>query len=256
MSNTIKSPSKYNASSPYSDRMAILSQKINVIHNDGQTNKESNTQSIFTHLHSIEDKLTESSDTYLLKLTTLKEQINKTQNKIEDEQDSRDNYMEAHDKAIKTLELKIFEKFENESNLRKEMDKRITAIIDDKLTQLKIEMEKVSSQRDEDTNALNSTLQSEIPKIQEAIKIEEAERTEISEHVGKKFEEELQKVNGLLSAERKGRTEMEEEMVEMVKEMVGKSKSEVEKERKERQGAEDTLLSLIESTCAKISASK
>lgn len=67
-------------------------------------------------------------------------------------QDNKNQY-------IKILESKIFERFEQEAELRKEIERRFSSLIDDKYNSLKIEISKESRNRYESIENLKSYLE-------------------------------------------------------------------------------------------------
>lgn len=70
-----------------------------------------------------------------------------------------DSYTEQKNSYIKVLENKINERFNQESELRKEIERRFTVLIDDKFNSLKIEISKESRNRYECIENLKTYLE-------------------------------------------------------------------------------------------------
>ena len=86
-------------------------------------------------------------------------QINKIQKQIEDERAKFDSYTEAKNNYVKVLENKINERINQESDLRKEIERRFSILIDDKFNALKIEISKESRNRYECIENLKTYLE-------------------------------------------------------------------------------------------------
>lgn len=164
------------------------------------------------------------------------------------------------------LENKINERFNQESELRKEIERRFTVLIDDKFNSLKIEISKESRNRYECIENLKTYLeviydiyaycylQNDFPKLQGLVKFEEGEREQNDEAISKKLLEEINKLQSITQEDKKTREETEEAILEMLRIMITKMKGEVENERKDRKVTEETLLSILEDTCNKLNA--
>lgn len=70
-----------------------------------------------------------------------------------------DSFTEQKNSYIKVLENKINERFNQESELRKEIERRFTVLIDDKFNSLKIEISKESRNRYECIENLKTYLE-------------------------------------------------------------------------------------------------
>jgi len=86
-------------------------------------------------------------------------QILKIQKQIEDEREKTHNLMEAKNHYVKLLESKINERFSQEAEIRKEIERRFASIIDDKFNALKIEISKESRNRYESIENLKTYLE-------------------------------------------------------------------------------------------------
>ena len=76
------------------------------------------------------------------------------------------------------LEFKIMERFESESNERKDTERGLFLYIDEKYNILKNELTKEAKNRNDSIENFTFYLESEIPKIVEQMKNEQIEREE------------------------------------------------------------------------------
>jgi hypothetical protein len=86
--------------------------------------------------------------------------------------------LENKNHYIKLLEQKIFERFNQETQIREEIGKKLLTIIDDKFNALKVEISKESRNRYESIENLKGFLENDIPKLHEFIKSESERREE------------------------------------------------------------------------------
>jgi hypothetical protein len=64
-----------------------------------------------------------------------------------EERKKSENYMETKQNYIRVLESKINDRFSQESEMRKEIERRFSTLIEDKFNALKIEISKESRNR-------------------------------------------------------------------------------------------------------------
>ena len=143
-----------------------------------------------------------------------------------------------------------------ESDLRKEIERRFSILIDDKFNALKIEISKESRNRYECIENLKTYLENDFPKLQGLVKFEQGEREQNDDAISKKILEEISKLQSICNEDKKTKTreETEEAILEMLRIMITKMKADVEGERKDRELTEDTLLTILEDTCNKLNA--
>ena len=101
--------------------------------------------------------------------------------------------MGEKDNFIKTLEAKIFERFNQEQQIREEMGKKLLTIIDDKFNALKVEVTKESRNRYESIENLKHHLENDVPKLNNFLKAEQNKREENDDEITIKILEEFSK---------------------------------------------------------------
>jgi hypothetical protein len=74
-----------------------------------------------------------------------------------------------------------------ESDLRKEIERRFSLLIDDKFNVLKIEISKESKNRYECIENLKTYLENDFPKLQGLVKFEQREREQNDDSISKKI---------------------------------------------------------------------
>ena len=104
--------------------------------------------------------------------------INRITKQIEEENQKSESLLENKNHYIKLLEQKIFERFNQESQIREEIGKKLFAVIDDKFNSLKVEISKESRNRYESIENLKGFLENDIPKLHDFIKSEGERREE------------------------------------------------------------------------------
>jgi hypothetical protein len=85
--------------------------------------------------------------------------LNKIQKQIDEDRVKSDNLMDAKNHFVKILESKINERFLQEAEIRKEIERKFSALIDDKFNALKIEISKESRNRYESIENLKTYLE-------------------------------------------------------------------------------------------------
>ena len=119
--------------------------------------------------------------------------MGRIQKQIDDENHKSESLLENKNHYIKLLEGKIFERFNQESQIREEIYKKMFTVIDDKFNALKTEISKESRNRYESIENLKSYLENDVPKLNEIIKSEQERREEGDELLVKKTVNEVQK---------------------------------------------------------------
>ena len=92
-----------------------------------------------------------------------------------------------------------------ESDLRKEIERRFSILIDDKFNALKIEISKESKNRYECIENLKTYLENDFPKLQGLVKFEQGEREQNDDAISKKILEEISKLQNICNEEKKTR---------------------------------------------------
>jgi len=110
-------------------------------------------------MKSVEEKLEETHYTTNKKILILKDQINKFQRQIDEEKSARNTYYDGKEKDLKMMEVKINEKFELLLQQRKEMERKLAILIEEKQAQLKAEIAKESSIRIENIDYLKACIE-------------------------------------------------------------------------------------------------
>lgn len=218
-----------------------------------QEEKTSKIEFLHQRVNDVQERLTEVSEQTNKKFSVVRENIAKIQKQIEEEKQKTESLLESKNYYIKVLENKIFERFDQESQIRKEIEKKLFALIEDRFNGLKIEISKESRNRYESIENLKNYLENDVPKLQ-GLLFEQSEREENDNQILKKTNEEVGNVQNFISSEKKSREETEEAILEMLRIMITRMKSDIENERKERETTEETLLSLLEDTCNKLNA--
>lgn len=138
------------------DRLNKLSEKLNSIHVikfKDQTNIESDKYSKFEDLEvqlaKTDNKNNDYNVTIFKQISNLKEQISKIIKEIEEEKQTFETKFESQTQFIRLLELKIMERFDEEGNERKEVERKLLSFIEEKYTILRNELTRETKNRNE-----------------------------------------------------------------------------------------------------------
>ena len=89
-----------------------------------------------------------------------------------------DSQLEEKNHYIKQLENKVFDRFDQRLNARREIERKLFTLIEEKYNVFKIEISKESKSRFESIENLKNYLENDIPKLQGMVKFEQNEREE------------------------------------------------------------------------------
>lgn len=151
---------------------------------------------------------------------------------------------------------------------RKESEARIFQSFEEKMTQIRQEMQRESKIRlDADMHirrylevplvdhcTVNATCvcQVDIPRVYEALKQEAMEREAQDAQIMQRAADEIARLQEAIVFEKKAREDCEESMLRVLEQAVSKLQVEISQERKEREVTEETLVRLLEETCTKL----
>lgn len=135
---------------------------------------------------------------------------------------------------LRHLEEKVVERFEQESKLRKETERKAILLIDERYNFLNNELNKEIKNRNESLENFHKIIETDIPKIQENMKDEQVEMIENDGELINRINDETQKLVNFVMIEKKTREETEEALLEMLKAMINAMKTQLENEKKER----------------------
>ena len=155
--------------------------------------KNSKFEFLNSRIGDINEHLDEIVDQTSKKFAIIKENINIIEKQISEENQKAENLLESKNHYIKLLEQKITERFNQESQIREEIGKKLFTIIDDKFNALKVEVSKESMNRYECIENLKNYLENDVPKLNEMITTEQEKREEGDEIIAKRTNEEIQK---------------------------------------------------------------
>jgi hypothetical protein len=160
--------------------------------------------------------------------------LNKLFNQIDQQNNNIDSSYDQKMQYLRNLEEKVVERFEQESKLRKELERKAFLLIEERYSFLINELGKEAKNRNESLENFHKIIESDIPKIQENLKDEQNDMIENDNILNNRINEETQKLISLVFTEKKSREETEEALLEMLKAMINAMKTQLETEKKER----------------------
>jgi len=160
--------------------------------------------------------------------------LNKLFNQIDQQNNSIDSSYDQKMQYLRNLEEKVVERFEQESKLRKELERKAFLLIEERYSFLMNELGKEAKNRNESLENFHKIIESDIPKIQENLKDEQNDMIENDNILNNRINQETQNLINLVLTEKKSREETEEALLEMLKAMINAMKTQLETEKKER----------------------
>lgn len=234
------------------ERLNKISDKLNAIHYNIQTDKNNKYMEVEGRLNLLEQKMNESQDDVVKEFNQTKKDIAALIQSIEEDRQQFDAAYEARTQYLSNLEFKLMQKFNDEQENRKNMEARLFNQIDNCTNTLKNELMKEEQNRNESISNFKTYLESEVPKIVNNMKIEQEDRELADTNLNSIIEGEFNKLTEMLEAEKNSRQETEEAFLDMLRSIINKIKVEIETEKKNREATEENLLSLLEETCKKL----
>ncbi len=162
----------------YSERVSKITDRLNELHMNIETEKVHKLEQVDTNINTVDDHIVDWHENNNKRFNQFKDKINEYHKYIEDDKTQKELVYETRMLELKNLELKIEERFEQETAARKEMEKRLFGIVEDRFNALKSDVAKESRNRYESIEHLKYCLENDFPKLQEVIKAESIEREE------------------------------------------------------------------------------
>ncbi len=198
------------------DRMQKLAEKLGhistVMENEKTTKFEQYEQKTMNIYNSIE----ETKENNNVKFNEVKEQILVIQKTLEDDSAKREAAHNEFMEFMKKMEEKIFEKFDQELQAKKDIEVKVAGYLEEKFNIIKNELQNQSKTRYDSIENLENYFEKELPKIQTGFKMEQNEREENDNAAMVRLNEEIQKIDGIIQSEKKNREETQEGILEMV----------------------------------------
>jgi hypothetical protein len=141
----------------------------------------------------MEERHLEVNEINFKNFSAVKEQISKIIQSIEEDKQKYESSYESRTQYITMMEFKLMERFDSESQERKDMERRLLGVVDEKHSILRNELAKESKNRNESVENFTFYLESEVPKIIEQMKGEQFDREEGDTNVNKTISDEFNK---------------------------------------------------------------
>ena len=135
---------------------------------------------------------------------------------------------------------------------RKETEKQLVAIIEERSSVLQNEILRQERDRNECVVMMERELETEFPKMQDCNTAEKHQREEEDNKIVQRVVEESETIMNAVKVERRAREASQEQVVNLIKEMVETIMRDMQEEKQTRQQSEEQLLQLLEDTCAKL----
>ena len=243
---------KQKMDSGYKDRVKRLSERLQGIQVNLETDKNSRFSEIERKLDDLEKDFYDYQDQNNKRFSSLKDSIQKIEKSLDEELHIRDSVFEIKSQEISEFQSRIQETFSKSAKARKDTENKIYKLIEEKVESMRLRMIEENKSLKLSESESRSYIEEDVPKLYEFVQNCIADREEMESSLSKQIDGGLQEVENELSVETKTREETEEAMLAMLRDVVSRIKSDLELERKERESSEETLLSLLEETCGKL----
>ena len=130
-----------------------------------ESEKYNKYEDIEVRINNLDEKATENNEINFKTFSQIKEQMTRIIQSIEEEKQIYETSFEARTQNISMLEFKLLEKFDLESNERREMEKRLLNQIDDKYGILRNELNKELKNRNESIDNFTFYLEVQLHKL-------------------------------------------------------------------------------------------
>ena len=238
-----------------SDRMQKLAEKLGRITTCLQSEKSNKFDSYELKSMNLYNSIEETKNNNNTKFNEIKDQILVIQKTLEDDSAKRETAHKEFIEFMKKMEDKIFEKFDNELNAKKDIELKVTGYLEEKFNAIKNEIQIQSKTRYDAIESLENYFEKELPKMQTGLKMEQNEREDNDNAIMQRLGDEVQKLGNIVATEKKNREETQEGILEMIKIMNDRMKADLNNERKEREQNEEVLIDVLENTCNKLQQS-
>jgi hypothetical protein len=141
----------------------------------------------------MEERHLEVNEINFKNFSAVKEQISKIIQSIEEDKQKYESSYESRTQYITMMEFKLMERFDSESQERKDMERRLLGVVDEKHSILRNELAKEAKNRNESVENFTFYLESEVPKIVEQMKGEQIDREDGDTNVNKTISDEFNK---------------------------------------------------------------
>ena len=181
------------------DRMQKLAEKLGRITNVIQTEKSSKFDQYEQKSTNLYNSIEETKNNNNNKFNQIKEQILIMQKTLEEDGAKREAAHKEFMEFMKKMEDKIFEKFDNELNAKKNIEQNVTSYLDEKFNIVKNEIQNQSKIRYDSIENLEQYFESELPKMQTNLKLEQNMREENDNNTVVRLNEEIQKLGEVIN---------------------------------------------------------
>ena len=141
----------------------------------------------------MEERHLEVNEINFKNFSAVKEHISKIIQSIEEDKQKYESSYESRTQYITMMEFKLMERFDSESQERKDMERRLLGVVDEKHSILRNELAKEAKNRNESVENFTFYLESEVPKIVEQMKGEQIDREDGDTNVNKTISDEFNK---------------------------------------------------------------
>eukprot|EP00929_Paragymnodinium_shiwhaense_P112785 TRINITY_DN81058_c0_g1_i1.p1 TRINITY_DN81058_c0_g1~~TRINITY_DN81058_c0_g1_i1.p1 ORF type:complete len:270 (-),score=83.21 TRINITY_DN81058_c0_g1_i1:875-1684(-) len=236
----------------YMDRLSRLSDRLNGLQTDFQTEKETRFQQLQTQLQDVDGRLQNASEAMHGSSSLLKEAFVDYERAFREEQQQQSMRDDAAAKELISVDGRLHQCLRTEQAARREMEGSLLAAFDQKTALIREELEKEARSGAQAEAAFKRHVEVDIPQLYENLSQERKSRETMEERLVSRASEEIRRLQQAVAQERKVREDIEEAMVRRMEEAIGSLQADLQQERAQREATEEHLLKLLEQTTHKL----
>ncbi|CAD8099842.1 unnamed protein product [Paramecium sonneborni] len=188
------------------------------------------------------------------KFKTIKEQLYKLTEQINDEKFGKEYYVRYQEQLL-LFEEQINKQMDEEKNSKRRVEIQLLKQIEDRFETVQGMLEKNNSVYQDKLNRQIGDIGNQLRDLRFTIENEQQNRSESQTHLIEQMDLELNKFQEMLKVEKTVREETENKIFSMIEEVHQKIQSEIIDERIFKEKSQESILRLLESTCMKIDES-
>jgi len=187
-----------NETEGYSDRVSRLTDKLNGLQlniKDGQSRKQDDMDS---KLKTVDTKIVNWHEDNNKKFNNIKDQLGSIFKYIDEDKTQKEHQLEQRLQDVRGLETRLIDRFDQEVAARRESERRMFALVEERTASLRNEIAKESKHRFDSIEFLKQTLERDFPRLQEALNAMKAETLDGDNLITKRIEEEGARLTEIL----------------------------------------------------------
>ena len=145
--------------------MSKLSEKLSGLQINMEEGKTRRVEEMESRIMHIDTKVLGWHEDNNKKFNNIKEQLSAIFKYIEEDKSSKEMLLEQWIQDVRNLEQRVFERFEQEVTARRESERKLFSILEERTSGLRNDLAKESKSRYDSIENLKSCLENDLPKL-------------------------------------------------------------------------------------------